>query len=254
MLELPISESDAYAISKSQLELDSLLTIDTGRQQLRDEIIFDIWKDFFKVLQKYRCVSSDECQECIKTMKSFLIIMNEKESFSQFVQSFTKLSFTARISGNLKIGLVQFLADLVPHYNLIKYVMDSKRQNHEYLRNMEIYWPHNIDSLNNSITRSEYNKKLEINELKMSKEQKLKEMESEFKSKQMKMSEEIKIEIREELKLHEGKEISIPEISQITEKITKAKLKLFETEIADYLEKLKLSYDLELQIVKKQKL
>ena len=84
--------------------------------------------------------------------------MNEKESFSQFVQSFTELSFAARISGNLKIGLLQFLAELVPHYNLIKYVMDSKRQNHEYLRNMEIYWPDNIDALNNAITRSEYNK------------------------------------------------------------------------------------------------
>ena len=84
--------------------------------------------------------------------------MNEKESFSQFVQSFTQLSFAARISGNLKIGLLQFLAELVPHYNLIKYVMDSKRQNHEYLRNMEIYWPDNIDALNNANTRSEYNK------------------------------------------------------------------------------------------------
>jgi len=82
MIELPISESDAYAISKSQLELDSLLTLESGRHQLRDEIIFDIWKDFFKILQKYRCVSSDECQECIKTMKSFLILLNEKESFS----------------------------------------------------------------------------------------------------------------------------------------------------------------------------
>jgi len=133
MIELPISESDAYAISKSQLELDSLLTIQSGRHQLRDEIIFDIWKDFFKVLQKYRCVSSDECQECIKTMQAFLNIMNENETFSQFVQAFTQLSFAARISGNLKTGLLQFLADLVPHYNLIKYVMDSKRQNHEYL-------------------------------------------------------------------------------------------------------------------------
>ena len=56
MIELPISESDAYAISKSQLELDSLLTLESGRNQLRDEIIFDIWKDFFKVLQKYRSV------------------------------------------------------------------------------------------------------------------------------------------------------------------------------------------------------
>ena len=84
--------------------------------------------------------------------------MNEKEWFSQFVQSFTELSFAARISGNLKIGLLKFLAELVPHYNLIKYVMDSKRQNHEYLRNMEIYWPDNIDALNNAITRSEYNK------------------------------------------------------------------------------------------------
>ena len=56
MIELPISESDAYAISKSQLELDSLLTLESGRHQLRDEIIFDIWKDFFKVLQKYRSV------------------------------------------------------------------------------------------------------------------------------------------------------------------------------------------------------
>ena len=206
--------------------------------------------------------------------------MNEKETFSQFVQAFTQLSFAARISGNLKTGLLQFLADLVPHYNLIKYVMDSKRQNHEYLRSMDIYWPDNIDALNNAITRSEYNKvkryiygfyylniiiqrfansifdsknnillikalqKLEINELKVSKQQKLKELENDFKEKQMKMSEEIKSEIREELKLHDGKEISISEISQLTEKITKTKLKLFETEIADYLEKMKLSYDL----------
>merc|ERR1712133_95318 len=104
------------------------------------------------------------------------------------------------------------------------------------------------------ITRSEYNKKLGINELKMSKEEKLKELENEFKAKQIKMSEEIKLEIREELKLHEGKKISISEISQLTEKIAKTKLKLFETEIADYLEKMKVSYDLELEIVKKQKL
>ena len=89
--------------------------------------------------------------------------------FSQFVQSFTKLSFAARISGNLKIGLLQFLAELVPHYNLIKYVMDSKQQNHEYLRNKEIYWPDNIDVLNNAITRSEYNK---VNLLKYSYEEK----------------------------------------------------------------------------------
>ena len=78
----------------------------------------------------------------------------------------------------------------------------------------------------------------------MSKQQKLKELENDFKEKQMKMSEEIKSEIREELKLYDGKEISISEISQLTEKITKTKLKLFETEIADYLEKMKLSYDL----------
>ena len=78
----------------------------------------------------------------------------------------------------------------------------------------------------------------------MSKEEKLKELENEFKEKQIKMSEEIKLEIREELKLHEGKKISISEISQLTEKITKTKLKLFETEIADYLEKMKVSYDL----------
>merc|ERR1712235_214908 len=71
-----------------------------------------------------------------------------------------------------------------------------------------------------------------------------KELENDFKEKQMKMSEEIKSEIREELKLYDGKEISISEISQLTEKITKTKLKLFETEIADYLEKMKLSYDL----------
>ena len=90
-------------------------------------------------------------------------------AFSQFVQSFTKLSFAARISGNLKIGLLQFLAELVPHYNLIKYVMDSKQQNHEYLRNKEIYWPDNIDVLNNAITRSEYNK---VNLLKYSYEEK----------------------------------------------------------------------------------
>ena len=145
---------------------------------------------------------------------------------------------------------------------------------------MDIYWPDNIDALNNAIARSEYNKvkryiygfhylniiiqrfansifdsknnillikalqKLEINELKVSKQQKLKELENDFKEKQMKMSEEIKSEIREELKLHDGKEISISEISQLTEKITKTKLKLFETEIADYLEKMKLSYDL----------
>ena len=86
--------------------------------------------------------------------------------------------------------------------------------------------------------------KLEINELKMSKQQKLKELENDFKEKQMKMSEEIKSEIREELKLYDGKEISISEISQLTEKITKTKLKLFETEIADHLEKMKLAYDL----------
>ena len=78
----------------------------------------------------------------------------------------------------------------------------------------------------------------------MSKEQKLKELENEFKEKQIKMSEEIKLEIREELKIHEGKKISISEISQLTEKITKTKLKLFETEIADHLEKMKLAYDL----------
>jgi len=82
----------------------------------------------------------------------------------------------------------------------------------------------------------------------MSKEEKLKELENEFKAKQIKMSEEIKLEIREELKLHEGKKISISEISQLTEKITKTKLKLFETEIADYLEKMKMSYDLGTQI------
>ena len=54
MIALPISAQDAYAISKSQLDLDSLITIGSGRHKLRDEIIFDIWKDFFKVLQKYR--------------------------------------------------------------------------------------------------------------------------------------------------------------------------------------------------------
>ena len=110
------------------------------------------------IILHFRCVSSDECHECIKTMQSFLTFMNEKKSFSEFVEAFTQLSFTARISGNLKIGLIQFLADLVPHYNLIKYVMDSKRQNHEYLRNMNIYWLDNIDALSNAITRTEYNK------------------------------------------------------------------------------------------------
>ena len=96
--------------------------------------------------------------------------------------------------------------------------------------------------------RIETLQKLEINELKMSKDEKLKELEKEFKAKQLKMSEEIKLEIREELKLHEGKKISISEISQLTEKIAKTKLKLFETEIADYLEKMKISYDLGTQI------
>ena len=47
--------------------------------------------------------------------------------------------------------------------------MDSKQQNHEYLRNKEIYWPDNIDVLNNAITRSEYNK---VNLLKYSYEEK----------------------------------------------------------------------------------
>merc|ERR1712183_291691 len=200
MIALPISAQDAYAISKSQLDLDSLITIGSGRHKLRDEIIFDIWKHFFKVLQKYRCVSSDECQECVRTMESFLYIIHEKDSISQFVTSFSRLSYSAVISGNLKIGLIQFLADLAPHYHLIKYVMASKRQNHEYVRSLDILWSEEIGNLNDSITMSEHIKKLEINELKKNKQ-----------------------ENRTELQLHEGRKIPISEISQITEKIVKTK-------------------------------
>ena len=56
------------------------------------------------------------------------------------------------------------------------------------------------------------------------------------------------IEIKQELKLHEGKEIPITEISHLTEKIVKTKLKLFETEMDDYLQKMKLAFDLGTQV------
>lgn len=260
-MEICFDAETSYKISSGELSFSKayLSTIEDpenygkGRNGLRQQILFDIWSDFFGILQKYRCKSIQECHDCVITLESFLILITEDIPLSQFCKGFSQLAFNAMISGNLKVAVVQYLSRLAKQYNMLKFVFCQPRETIEFNRSLDIVWGgQEMEPFSTAIKRQDYIKMKKIEDLKQSKNKALNEFDIEVKAKQEELVKKIKTEVQEEfanLQQTQG-QIPLSDVATLTQEILKTKMAIFNSEIKSSFDRLQLSIDLDMEIFK----
>ena len=197
MVELPLSAGDIYDLVAGSTEIKLSETITRrepnyfkGPPGLKRQIIIDLWAPYLALVRKCCCTGIKECQATVVAFENFLEIMKNQADFGP---KFKNLCHSMPISRGLKLAIVEYFAQLIPHRALIGYVLNEDRERIEPAKSLDITWigTELNQPLKNAVTKTEFEKSIELARLRNEKSTKLANFEMEMAERQRKLKSEI---------------------------------------------------------------